>query len=294
MTKMEKVNEKITNQILALLAKGVAPWKKGWNGTGTGVAPFNLNSGRKYAGHFNSLMLAISAGGRLPAYAPFSKANPAKKGSKAILIFQPMISSKEVNGVKKSQFFGFKTIPVFHYTDLQGIDVEALEAKYAPKSDEDSPVFNPIEICESVIKEMPNAPSIANNGGDRAFYSPANDSISLPKPEDFFSSNEYYATLFHEVGHSTGHFTRLDRKDGMENIKFGSHDYSFEELVAELTSCFVGSYCGIMEDANLENSTAYLQSWIKKLQSNPDWIIKASSLANKASAYILNKNKQEA
>lgn len=295
MSKNENSNTaeiRITNQIIEFLKKGVAPWQKGWNLRG-GVKPFNFQSGRAYTGYFNPLMLAMAAEGKLPAFAPFTKEFPAMKGAKSTAIFKPYIVSfeDEKTGEKKNLVRGFSLMSVFHYTQLQNVDFEAVEKKFA-RVEENPLDFKPIEVCEQVIANRQNPAPIFNDGGNQAYYVPAKDSIHMPLKESFKTEEDYYATLFHEVGHSTGHFTRLNRKDGMENIRFGSHSYSFEELVAELTSCFVQNECGIVQ-TQIENSAAYIQHWIEKLQKNTDWIFQASTLASKASNYILNKNMKE-
>lgn len=290
----EAINLAITNQLIALLTRGIAPWKKGWNVKDSKTVPFNVISNRAYEGGLNRMILRMAAGGRIPAFGCSSKRTPNVKGAEGIYILKPNFFKTEdkITGEEKLVLRSFSYLKVFHYSDLRGIDHAAIEKKFAEPV-EDSKVFNVIEEAERIINNMPNCPKIKHNGGNSAFYRPSTDSVHMPEKVSFHSENEYYATLFHEVAHSTGHFTRLDRKEGMNNIRFGSHDYSFEELVAELTACFVGSECGIMNDAQMENSAAYLKSWIKTFQSNTDWIIKASGLANKASNYILNKNKKE-
>jgi len=296
--KFKKVdpNIKITNTVIDLTQKtGLLPWMKGWKGL-DGLKPSNFDHARNYKGFFNTMILSIAANGRLPLFAMFSKEHPAKKGSKSVGIWQPIIiKDKKDPAQLKTVCCGFRVINVFHYTDLQNVDCEALETKYAPKTDGTALLFNPIAECEAVISAMPNCPTIDNNGGNSAYYTPARDTVSMPKKEQFHNEEEYYCTLFHELAHSTGHFTRLDRFKKTDEVFNGKHkrEYSFEELVAELTACFIGSEMGIMSERKMENSAAYIKNWVSTLQSNTDWIMKASSYASKASNYILNKNRQE-
>jgi antirestriction protein ArdC len=135
---------------------------------------------------------------------------------------------------------------------------------------------------------MQNKPRI-NHGGDRAFYAPLYDKVQLPIPEAFKKPEEYYSTAFHELVHSTGHQSRLNRKKIVETNNFGSHDYSKEELVAELGSAFLCAECDIV-DRVIDNSTAYVSGWMEKLEKNPKWIILASAKAEKAYSYIARKN----
>lgn len=298
--KKKDTNVELTNQIIELIQSGnVLPWQRDWKLI-KGLNPFNFDHGTIYKGFYNQLVLAMKANGRIPAFAMYNRTlHVAKKGAKGVKIMKPIMYKKEdpKTGKDEFKFGGISYITVFHYTDLEmkAEDVAALEAKHAPKTDENAPVFNPIAEAERIINEMPNCPTIDHNGGNSAFYRPSTDTVSMPELAQFKTEEGYYQTLFHELAHSTGHFTRLDRFKATKEA-FNSHhkkEYSFEELVAELTACFLGSECGTLNDSLINNSASYLQGWTKALQSNTDWIIKASSLATKASDYILNKTKEE-
>lgn len=296
--KFEKVSPavKVANQMLEIMAEGVCPWGKGWNLHESGKAPFNVISGREYTGITNIMMAYLKADDRLPAFVTASRKEGRfpKKGSKSIAICSANGFEKENSktGKKEFQFTGYKYFNLFHYSDMNGIDHEAIEKKYEVEHPEGLD-FNPIASCENVIDNMPNIPKI-EHGGNRAFYRPSADSIGMPTKSQFHNEGEYYRTLFHELGHSTMHVTRLDRKQTREGLDTQEHEYSFEELVAELTACTIGSECGIMTDTTMQNSAAYLKGWMAKIQSNPEWIIKASSVASKAVDYIMNKPKVNA
>ena len=105
--------------------------------------------------------------------------------------------------------------------------------------------------------------------------------MRLPLKEAFNSPEEYYSTGFHELVHSTGHKSRLNRKEIVETNNFGSHDYSKEELVAELGAAFLCAECEIVVRV-IDNSTAYVSGWMEKLEKNPKWIVMASLKAGKA------------
>ncbi len=126
---------------------------------------------------------------------------------------------------------------------------------------------------------------------ERAYYSPLPDRITVPLREEFTSLQSALRTLLHEMGHSTGHESALNR-----NVcnRFGTKDYAFEELIAELTSVFTASYLNAElaaddADKHKKNHAAYLQSWLKKLQSDPDYLYKAAASAAKASDYIIKR-----
>jgi antirestriction protein ArdC len=132
---------------------------------------------------------------------------------------------------------------------------------------------------------MPNPPRIGFDGHDKAFYRPVTDSIHLPDRNSFDSAGEYYSTLFHEMTHSTGHQSRLNRSTLTEVVPFGSETYSKEELVAEFGAAFLCAHAGI--ENTVSNSAAYINGWLKKLRSDPKLAILAASQGQKAADYIL-------
>ena len=153
---------------------------------------------------------------------------------------------------------------------------------------EDQIKFDPIEKCENIINNMPNKPEIKNESS-QAYYVPASDHVNMPKPESFVKSEFYYSVLFHELSHSTGHKSRLDRhaKEKTSHT-FGSKDYSKEELVAEMGAAFLCGHTGI-EQETIDNSAAYIQSWVKKFKDKPKMVVSAAAKAQKSTNYILDK-----
>ncbi|MDA1349227.1 MAG: zincin-like metallopeptidase domain-containing protein [Chloroflexi bacterium] len=126
---------------------------------------------------------------------------------------------------------------------------------------------------------------------NRAYYRPSTDTVHLPPRAAFDSASEFYSTTFHELGHSTGHKSRLDRH-GMETgiAPFGSPTYSREELVAEFTSAFLCNRSGI--DNTIENSTAYIQGWARAINKDKRLVVTAASQGQKAADYILGQRAQ--
>jgi antirestriction protein ArdC len=139
---------------------------------------------------------------------------------------------------------------------------------------------------------MPNIPTITHDGGYRAFYVPATDSVHMPAKGSFHSSGDYYVTLLHEMSHSTGHSSRLNRH-GLETgiAPFGSETYSKEELVAEISAAFLAAECGIKFD--LPNSAAYVASWLRVLSNDRKMVIVAAGQAQRAADFILNRRTPE-
>lgn len=144
-----------------------------------------------------------------------------------------------------------------------------------------------IKGCDALIQYYIKREGInlLEERGSEAFYRPSDDSIHLPAMEQFKIMEEFYSTAFHEMTHSTGVKKRLGRDMGGA---FGSKSYAREELVAEIGASFLTNFFGIRIDSVERNNTAYIQSWIKKLQKDPSLIVKAASGAEKAMKFILN------
>jgi antirestriction protein ArdC len=151
---------------------------------------------------------------------------------------------------------------VFNLEQTTGIDMPV---------DSDKPTFQPIERCEVLVASMPQRPSIYH-GEARACYRPLIDVIHMPHPAWFDAAEEYYSTLFHELIHSTGHASRLNRATLTDLCPFGSTNYSKEELVAEMGAAFLCGVCGI-ENRTVDNSAAYIASWLRVLEQDTRMVI---------------------
>lgn len=125
---------------------------------------------------------------------------------------------------------------------------------------------------------------VLNDGGDRAFYLPGQDTVHLPAPEAFESSYAYNATALHELAHATGHPSRLNRN---QSGGFGSVAYAYEELVAEMASCFMGAALNAQaSQRHIDNHKAYVQNWIKGIREKPETLIRAIKDAQGAADYM--------
>jgi antirestriction protein ArdC len=138
-----------------------------------------------------------------------------------------------------------------------------------------------------MIDNWKEKPEIKNQG-NRAFYHPAGDYIQLPAAGQFKSAAGYFATMAHECCHATGHAKRLARPGVMSPNFFGSHDYSFEELVAEIGAAYLCGRAGIVDQV-IDNAAAYVKGWSDKLKDNTKWIVQAAAQAEKSARYILNE-----
>lgn len=273
----------VNDRILAALEQGIIPWKRPW----TGRLPTNYDSGKEYRG-VNILTLGIAEmvrGYSSPYWMTFRQAQKhgghIKKGEKATYIVFSEKRVKEIekddDGTKEEKVFHFvRSFPVFNWEQTDGVPKK--EAGSGSDPDRDL-----IEICNSVLSRMPSPPQYRESGSS-AYYVPKEDLVNLPPLETFKSTEGYVATKFHEYGHSTGHESRLNRSGIMGVAAFGSEDYSFEELVAELTSAYLCAMSGI--DNTLENSSAYIQNWLKVLRDDKTMLLKASGKATAAVKYI--------
>lgn len=151
-------------------------------------------------------------------------------------------------------------------------------------------LFSSIEEAQRIVDGMSQRPDI-KTGEARAYYSPSLDYINMPRNELFHSDEEFYSTLFHELTHSTGHASRLNRAPVTKSAYFGSSDYSKEELVAEMGASFLCAEAGIVA-TTIDNSAAYIKGWIAALKSkdNRGLVIQAAAAAQKAADFILNRN----
>jgi antirestriction protein ArdC len=144
----------------------------------------------------------------------------------------------------------------------------------------------PILDCEEIAQGMPKCPSI-QQVEDCAYYHPVHDYLNMPPMKNFLHSEAYYSTLFHELVHSTGHTSRLNRKELMQIKPFNSEMYSLEELVAEIGASFLNSLTGI-EQKEFQQNASYIQGWLKRLKNDKRLVVTASGQAQKAVDFILD------
>lgn len=281
----EKVNvyEVITNRIIEALEKGVVPWRQPWRSG----APKNLLSGNAYSGVNAFILAAASAVGSgckseywLTANQAKEKGGHVRKGERGTpIVFWKRFQNKDDKEARGG--FMLRYYNVFNLDQTENVKLPKRVLELEPSEKEE------IVSAEQIVARYPNRPTI-EHGGNKACYTPSLDRVFVPERNSFKTSEHYYNILFHELIHSTGHESRLDR-DGIRSISFGSHEYSVEELIAECGASFLCARAGIQHD--LDNSAAYIGSWIGNLQKNPKWIIEAGSKAGKAVDYIMGESK---
>ena len=124
-----------------------------------------------------------------------------------------------------------------------------------------------------------------------AFFHPLTINVVVPQLSQYQRQEEYYSTLFHELTHSTGHKSRLNRI--CDIASFGSDEYSREELVAELGSAYLVNHCGLESEDSFRNSAGYIQGWLKALKDDKKLIVSAAGAAGRAVNLILNRKEGE-
>lgn len=281
-----KVYDVINSRIMELLEQGTVPWRKTWNTASN--QPRNLVSKKEYRG-INTFILATSSFSS-PYWMTYKQAadkgGHVIKGSKSTpVVFWTWIDRKEGDGADSEETNTKGKIPMLRLYNV--FNMEQVEGIEPPPATETIHTFTPIEAAQQILSMMPYRPEI-KHGGNSASYSPLLDYVKLPVPEAFESPEEYYCTLFHELGHSTGHAKRLGRKGILEPSYFGSHIYGQEEMCVEFCSSYLSGVAGI-ENVTIENSASYISSWMKAIKANPKMCILAAAQAQKASDYILNR-----
>lgn len=271
---MSKVYEIVTQKLIDKLEQGVAPWK---HYTGRVGFPKNYASGKAYSG-INTWMTSLEVmEHKYPSneWLTFKQCvelgGQVKKGSKST----PILFC-----AKKERDDGTESFCVRFYSVFNIAQCEGLESKDAPTTN-----ISTIEKADSIINKMPQRPNIVHKPSSGAYYSPMRDEVTMPESYTC-SSEEYYSVLFHELAHSTGHESRLKRESLTKIQAFGDHEYSKEELVAEMTAAFLCAESGI-EQKTLDNSAAYCAGWLKKLKNDRSMLIQAASQATKAANFIL-------
>jgi antirestriction protein ArdC len=272
----------VTDKIIALLETGTIPWLKPWNESGL---PKNLLTQKPYRGI--NILLLNTLGYAQNYFLTFDQVKAVggsvKKNERSqIVVFWKWIDVKNPDTTppdeKKQQKPVLRYYHVFNVDQCTNIP-EHLMPTIIKRND-------PIAECEGIVGHMPNKPTIKHESNE-AYYHPIYDYVNVPRIETFIDSEQYYGTLFHELIHSTGHKNRLNRKELTEPTKFGTDQYSQEELIAEIGACNLKSHAGIVTD-DLKNSAGYIQGWLARLHFDKRCIVYASAQAQKATDYILN------
>lgn len=309
----KEFREELTEQFLSLLEKEKLGWVKEWSSMAE--QPVNGFSGKTYTGinSFKLLLAMIQNGWSDPRFMTFSQAGKTQKagggepcsvirGSKGLQVEYWFLNDLKKAFGQKGKFVTFqearnliskglreqsdflltaKYYTVFHASQISGLP------EYE-NTREQNTIVKRDGLVDKISQSM--GVPIEYNDGDRCYYRPADDRIFLPKPEYFKTQYAFVSTALHELGHSTGSPSRLGRN--MEGV-FGTKEYAFEELVAEMASCFISSEIRMPDDNDkeywdfhLKNHAGYVQSWAELLKNDINALPRALRLAEQAADYL--------
>ncbi len=282
------VYQRITDQIVEELEKGVRPWLKPWSGehaAGKIARPLRAN-GMPYRG-INVLMLwsaAVASGFAAPIWMTFKQALEldahVRKGEHGCLVVYAdriVRTGRDAETGEESE----ETIPFLKaYTVFNVEQIDGLPAHYYAKAEPRGTSIQRIAHADGFFAATG---AIVRHGGNRAFYSPSSDHVQMPPFEAFHDTESYYATLAHECTHWTRHASRLDRDFGRR--RWADEGYAMEELVAELGSAFLSADLDLTPEVR-EDHAAYIGSWLKVLKNDKRAIFAAASHAHRAADYL--------
>jgi antirestriction protein ArdC len=286
----------IAEKLIEELKKGTSPFQKPWkddNGAAF-TPPLNPTTGKNYRG-MNALWLVMQ-NREDPRWLTLKQASfnhwSVENGARATLIsffktsdIQPVLDEKgnkipDENGKAQTRVVPLEkpfitNAWVFNAEQIRGIPAwqEVLEEKQLKQT------WTPVGRAENIVKA---SKAMLRHGGNQAYYDPVSDRIQMPKKQQFASAARYYATLLHELGHWTGHNSRMNR---LQEDSFAPEAYAREELRAEIASLMIGGEINIGHDFG--QHAAYVDSWIKVLQDDPFELYRASADAQKIFDFII-------
>lgn len=306
----------VTNRIIAALENGVVPWRKPWKTDEQGYRhlfglPANAKTGRAYSG-VNVVLLWLeqmekgySSSKWLTFHQALQSGGNVKKGERSTLVLWYKAIEKRARDEQGQVMFDEEGNPVteescilkshfvFNVEQCENLPEEmtaVINDSVEPSTRHESFVD---AATYARIHQMIDAIGVkfSNRGMDSAFYRPKTDEIFLPKPQCFFTEGDYWSTVLHEVVHSTGHESRMNRPGiTSKQISFGDDIYAFEELIAEIGSAFLCASLGITGELQHES---YIGNWLEIMKGDKKAIVKASKFARLASQYLFSFEQAE-
>ena len=303
-----EIAQMVTGLVTEALTQGHIPWNKPWASAEIGGLPTNYTHNTQYNGSNVIVLTSVMMcnGYKHNKWTTFKGAKTlggnVKKGEKGYPVTFWKFIEKDVEG--KNGELKTKKIPFLRYFNV--FNIEQCEGIEMPKTPKKRGVLKTIKEAEAIIKAYDlreESLTIKIQDSDRAYYNMGADLVVNPTMRQHTDKAQslgqtindgkqhFYSSLFHELTHSTMLKSRCDRERDLVERLFDSdkHEYSKEELVAEIGSAILGAKAGLTSQAVIENTKAYCQGWAKRLNSEPKWIIWAGSRAEKASKYILGE-----
>ena len=281
-TAQKDVHTIANDKIIEYLKKGIVPWRKNWTTAGV---PTSLISRNPFRG-INVMLLGVLGYERnlfLTEKQLKHIDGAVKAGERpnlAVYWNRPKDDGEatEPGGDRKESKLRY--YHVYNISQCVGISWEMAE----------SAELHPTEACAEILDRMPHKPVIKYKEAT-AYYDPIDDILNMPKKTSFKNEAYFFVALVHQIVHSTGHHTRLDRMGLVQMPEFGCEPFTLEELVAEIATNYLLSYVGIQTD--FVPAPEYLQGWIEKLSADKYLIFTAATLAQKAVDFIFDINDAE-
>jgi antirestriction protein ArdC len=291
----DAIHKIVTDRMIAALQRGTIPWRKPWRADAG--QPRSMTTGQPYRGA-NIFLLSLTAadeGYASPFWGTYRQitglGGQVRQGERSTMV----VFWKKVQAERRDPQTGettLKTMPVLrYYRVFNAAQADDLPDRFHPAPGEHNELREPQAVLDQYLADGPKLLHVA---GDRADYHPATDTIRLPPPAQFHTSQDYYATAFHEAGHSTGHPTRLNRPGIAAFDHFGSGRYAREELIAQMTSSILCAQTGIDDPGIFGNSAAYIANWLTALGNDHKLVITAAGHAQRASDLISQAEREPA
>jgi len=297
----ERVYEQVTERMIAALERGTVPWQKPWQPE-TGQ-PRSMTSGQPYRG-VNVFLLALTAaddGYSSPFWGTYRQISDhggqVRRGERSTLVvfFKqhqiPQQGDQAGPGGQPAEA-STRTVPVLRYFRVFNAEqADGLPERFHPEPGTFTEITAPQAVLDAYLRH--GGPQLRHIAGDRADYDWRTDTIRLPRREQFRTPEDYYATAFHECGHSTGHQSRLARPGVVTFDHFGSQRYAKEELVAQMTSAILCAQTGIDNPDTFDNSASYISSWLRALRDDKKLVVAAAAQAQRASEAVFKPGREE-
>lgn len=278
------IYETVTARILEQLAAGQIPWRKTWR---LGL-PKSLSTGREYRG-INILVLgstAYTSAYWLTYREAQRQGGHVRKGERATPVIYWKWRTPAELAHRAEQTGKDDIAPCVPFVSAV-FNLEQVEGVTRPADDLQPRPDDRLQVAEQMLDVMPDQPEIVHTLTAQPAYSPRLDRITLPHLSQFESADEYYATLFHELTHSTGASRRLNRFTEAEGDRV--EQYSFEELVAEFGAAFLCGFAGIENPGTAALQASYIEGWARVFRQDSRMLVRAASAAQRAADYIRGK-----
>lgn len=288
--------QKVTDRILEQLRAGIIPWRRPWHGLKNADAStmaVSYETGTAYS--FLNQILLGEPGEYLTFNCIQKHGGHIRKGERSrMIVFADRLvkddpDRTDENGNPKKVVIPYlKYYNVWHLSQVEGIE-SRIKDTVEPRPESK---VRPVDAAEAIIEgylSQPSHPQLVVKTSDKAFYRPSTDTVVVPQMAQYDDAAEYYSTLFHELGHSTGHKDRLARKGVTDFEFFGSAEYSKEELVAEMCAAMLVSHAGLDAEKAFKNSVGYIQGWYKLFMADNRVFVWAAAKAEAAARHILGE-----